>query len=166
MSPVLRDGGLRFPKLHAPVFDERGQIIFDQILLFEADLQSLSAERPALWPEVVERVGAAQFQGNQVVQFASGSVLVDAIPLVGSCIGRLPDPFRTRQPLDLVTGPRAVEAVDFTPSAEQLSQEYFLAVAAAVSVRTETKMINANNPERAASLTFMLSFQVEFDEPD
>lgn len=75
------------------------------------------------------------------------------------------DPFRTRHPLDLVTGPTA-EAVDFSPSAVQLSQEYFLPAAAAVSVRTAPNAMIAHTPAMAASLTFMFSFQVEFDEPD
>jgi len=78
LRPVFSDGLLGFTKRHLPCFDQGCEIAFDLVLLFEVDLQSLCFDGAALGPDIVQRVGAAEFQGHQMVQFTSGRVWLHA----------------------------------------------------------------------------------------
>jgi hypothetical protein len=70
LDPIGRDAPLRVDQIHSPCFHLHRQEILDRILLLEEPLWERNVRRPALGLYVVQRVGPAELQRDQVVQFA------------------------------------------------------------------------------------------------
>ena len=78
----------RLFQIHGAGFDLPGEIVFDQILLFEIAIVQTDSRRAALRPDVVEGIGSAELEGNEMIEFA-GLVIAgivrrggDAVPAI------------------------------------------------------------------------------------
>ena len=70
VRPVRRDPDLRGPERHGAQTHLSGQIVLDLILLLEVALVESDARWSTFWPDVVECVGPAKLERNDVVEFA------------------------------------------------------------------------------------------------
>lgn len=89
LRPVSRDPALRFSKVHPPSLNLRRQIVLDRVLLLEISLVQRGAIRAALRPDIVERVGAAKLQRDEVIEFTGLRLarvvgwVFDPVPVIG-----------------------------------------------------------------------------------
>ena len=88
LRPVGSDAFLGGLKLDIAFFHLMRQIVFNEVFLFEVALWKFGSRRTAFRPDIVESIGSAQFQRNEVVELA-GLILTavmagmfDAIPCV------------------------------------------------------------------------------------
>jgi hypothetical protein len=61
---------LRVLEGHIPGPDLRGEVVFDDVFLFEVPFVESDVIGTALRPDVAHTVGTSQFEGHEVIQFA------------------------------------------------------------------------------------------------
>ncbi|MBB5060568.1 hypothetical protein HDF16_005304 [Granulicella aggregans] len=68
LNPIGSNSTLRFPDRHLSRSDFRGEVILNEILLFEVALAERDIGWTTLRPDVAHAIRAAEFQRHEVIQ--------------------------------------------------------------------------------------------------
>ncbi|WP_221313284.1 hypothetical protein [Granulicella aggregans] len=78
LNPIGRDATLRVPDRYLSRSNFRGEVIFNEVLLFEIALAERDIGGPALRPDIPHPIRATEFQRDEVIQL-TGLILARVV---------------------------------------------------------------------------------------